>query len=161
MQLCPVCGDPTHARGYCRVCEAYCDAPSGSLCSKHEIELEPAEPEPIVLPPRSWGDWITVARFPYVSLAIAPRLRLEAEGIPTFLDGERVAAEVAYTLATGGVRLQVPRSMADRARALLGAGAEAAIERPAGRGHWRIATATLAVLLALVAAVVIWLLGTV
>jgi hypothetical protein len=48
---------------------------------------------------------------------MAVRLRLEAEGVPTFLDGERMASEA--WLATGGVRLQVPDNRLEQARTVL------------------------------------------
>jgi hypothetical protein len=61
--------------------------------------------------------WVTVLRFSHPSQAIAPRVRLESEGIPTFLDGERMASEGG--LATGGVRLQVPETRAEEALRIL------------------------------------------
>ena len=62
---------------------------------------------------------MTVATFSHPNQANAPRIRLEAEGIPTFLDGERVAGNTLYQVATGGVRLQVPASLASAARILI------------------------------------------
>src|SRR5260370_36970759 len=62
---------------------------------------------------------VTVATFSHPNQANAPRIRLEAEGIPTFLDGERVAGNTLYQVATGGVRLQVPSSLASAARILI------------------------------------------
>lgn len=118
--LCPECGDRTHARGYCPVCERHLDAPEGDLCPKHETPLEDGPAERPSLSVDATDSWVTIRQFRFNSLAIAPRCKLESEGIPTFLDGERVASEVAYTLATGGVRLQVPGSFVDRAREVLG-----------------------------------------
>lgn len=154
-RLCPQCGDRTHRRGYCPICEDRLDARCGSLCPKHEIVLEDDPPERPTDSGADLGDWVTVIRFPYPSLAIAPRLLLESEGIPTFLDGERVAAEVAYTLATGGVKLQVPRSMLDQARALLGLPEAVARLESSGEWHRPLVLAFLAVVLFLAAAAVV------
>jgi hypothetical protein len=118
-ELCPECGERLRAQGYCGVCGRHWRLGVGEDCPKHEIPLEAERPTPL----RAWGDgpiaWATVARFDYPTAAIAPRLRLEAEGIPTFLDGERVGAEAAYNVAVGGVRLQVPEGLAAEARVLL------------------------------------------
>src|SRR5690606_13031314 len=64
-------------------------------------------------------DWITVGRFGHPMQAEAPRLRLEAEGIPTFVDGARMGDHSIYQVATGGVQLQVPRPLVHEARVLL------------------------------------------
>jgi hypothetical protein len=90
------------------------------LCPKHEIPLEPFEPEAdstsrIAKTPR----WTTVAVYPSPTQAAAPRLRLEAEGIPTFLDGERVGQLEILTVAGSGVKLQVPQEFDADARILL------------------------------------------
>jgi hypothetical protein len=69
--------------------------------------------------PGERADWRTVARYTRVADAQGPRLRLEAEGIPTFLDGLRMATDILSHPAVGGVKLQVPASMADEARVLL------------------------------------------
>lgn len=63
--------------------------------------------------------WVTVESFLDASRAEAPRIRLEAEGIPTFLEGERMGSPSMYQVATGGVKLQVPRSLLSEARILL------------------------------------------
>ena len=47
------------------------------------------------------------------------RIRLEAEGISTFLEGERMGSRSMYMVATGGLKLQVPRPLAAEARVLL------------------------------------------
>jgi hypothetical protein len=118
--LCPDCGERLALQGFCGVCERHWPLPVGADCPKHEIPLDPERPEPS----ETWAagesvEWVTVARFDYPNSAHAPRLRLEAEGIPTFLEGERVGAESVYNVAIGGVRLQVPRPLADDARILL------------------------------------------
>jgi hypothetical protein len=63
--------------------------------------------------------WITIARYPDTQAAEAPRIRLEAEGIPTFIDGERMGARSMYHVATGGVKLKVPESLATDGRIIL------------------------------------------
>jgi hypothetical protein len=63
--------------------------------------------------------WVTVARFGDALRAEAPRIRLEAEGIPTFVDCARMGSPSMYQVATGGVKLQVPESLAADARVLL------------------------------------------
>jgi hypothetical protein len=49
----------------------------------------------------------------------APRIRLEAEGIPTFVDGSRMGSRSMYHVAAGGVKLQVPEALSTEARILL------------------------------------------
>lgn len=51
--------------------------------------------------------------------AEALRLRLEAEGIPTFLEGSRMSSRSMYHVATGGTKLQVPEPLVADARILL------------------------------------------
>jgi len=63
--------------------------------------------------------WVTVAKFPHSLAAAAARIRLEAEDIPTFLEGERMGSPAMYRVATGGVKLQVPAEFAADARVLL------------------------------------------
>ncbi len=63
--------------------------------------------------------WVTVKVFPDSLAAAVPRTRLEAEGIPTFLEGERMGSPAMYRVATGGVKLQVPADQAADARILL------------------------------------------
>lgn len=118
--LCARCGDRSEPQGYCGVCRSYWRLPIGGDCPKHEIPLDEgadheespfAEGEPAV--------WDTVARYNHPASAQAPRIRLEAEGIPTFLDGERMASHAIHHPTAGGVRLKVPRPMADEARVIL------------------------------------------
>lgn len=119
--LCVDCGEPVIARGHCATCEGFWKLPVGADCPKHDTPLDPAPP-----PPPSAGDpghragrWVTVASYVHPNEANAPRIRLEAEGVPTFLDGERVACASFSQVATGGVHLQVPESLASTARILL------------------------------------------
>jgi hypothetical protein len=62
---------------------------------------------------------VTVGRFTDATAAQAPRIRLEAEGIPTFLEGERMGSRSMYSIAIGGARLKVPEDLASDARVLL------------------------------------------
>jgi hypothetical protein len=62
---------------------------------------------------------VTLRSFADALQAEAPRIRLESEGIPTFLEGERMGSPSMYQVATGGVKLQVPDSLVADARILL------------------------------------------
>ena len=118
-ELCPDCGDRLEPQGYCPVCERFWTLPVGWDCPKHEIALEAAPPPKRRLSLSGRDSWVTVASYIYPHQAEAARLRLDAEGIPSFLDGQRMAANTAYQFAVGGVRLQVPRSSQQDARILL------------------------------------------
>ena len=63
--------------------------------------------------------WVTVGTFGDDLQAEAPRIRLEAEGIPTFVQGARMGSPSMYPVATGGVRLQVPDTLLADARVVL------------------------------------------
>jgi hypothetical protein len=118
--LCRQCGETLRSRGYCAICESFWKLEPGADCPKHEVEL--LEEAPRTKPfgePGERTSLVTVATFSHPNQANAPRIRLEAEGIPTFLDGERVAGNTLYQVATGGVRLQVPSSLASAARILI------------------------------------------
>lgn len=117
--LCAECGDRLEPQGYCPVCEAFWPIAVESPCPKHELALAPSPPEPsYLLTPDGPIDWVTVSSFQLPFQAEAARLRLDAEEIPTLLEGHRMAAH-GYHLATGGIRLQVPRSLAQDARIIL------------------------------------------
>jgi hypothetical protein len=118
--LCVTCGDMLRPEGYCPICEAFLKRDAGALCPKHDVELLP-EPDPdegIPLDGMS-TKLVTVASYTYPNDASAARIRLEAEGIPTFLVGERVAGTTLWQVATGGVQLQVPETLESAARILL------------------------------------------
>jgi hypothetical protein len=118
--LCPECGGRLVPRGYCAICEATWPLPVGHPCPKHDLELEPSPDEgPREVVEGGAPSWVTVATFADAIAAEAPRIRLEAEGIPTFLEGERMGGRSMYLVATGGVKLQVPEAMAADARILL------------------------------------------
>jgi hypothetical protein len=107
-------------QGYCTVCERYLPLAVGALCPKHDLELEAGEPDASNLfTPGQPVSWVTVGVLPDTLAAAAPRIRLEAEGIPTFLEGERMGSAGMYRQATGGVKLQVPADQAADARIIL------------------------------------------
>ena len=119
--LCVECGETLRDQSYCPTCEGFWKLDAGADCPKHEVELldeAPAPPE-VFGSPGERTSLVTVATFSHPNQANAPRIRLEAEGIPTFLDGERIAGNTLYQVATGGVRLQVPSSLASAARILI------------------------------------------
>jgi hypothetical protein len=90
------------------------------MCPKHDLELEDAAARLDRGPaPHKGEEWVEVACYADSLRAEAPRIRLEAEGIPTFLDGERMGQPSMYRVAIGGVKLCVPGSLAADARVLL------------------------------------------
>lgn len=118
--LCPECGETLKASGYCTICERFLTQPVDSLCPKHDIPLIEGPPSHEIDP--SWGPvatWVVVDQFTDAQTADAPRIRLEAEGIPTFIDGERMGSRAMYHVATGGVKLRVPAALAADARVIL------------------------------------------
>jgi len=118
--LCAHCGDRLVEQGYCPVCEDFWAIAVGSPCPKHEIELEPLEPEAAEGDPAElFTSWVEVARYSDTLACQPPRIRLEAEGIPTIIDGERMGGKSMYHVATGGVRLRVPEKLAAEARIIL------------------------------------------
>lgn len=118
--LCPDCGDPLANRGFCPVCLDTWRLSEGSPCPKHEIPLAASPPDPTPADSDAGGmDWVTVATYNLPGAVEPRRLRLEAEGIPTFLDGSRMGDNAVYAVATGGIKLQVPRALAADARVLL------------------------------------------
>jgi hypothetical protein len=118
--LCPACGDPLEPQGYCPVCEDFWRLAFDALCPKHDIPLEagpPATSEPIASD--RVVSWVTDKEFPDSLSAAIPRSRLEAEGIRTFVAGERMGAPAMYRVATGGAKLQVPAKQVTEARIIL------------------------------------------
>jgi hypothetical protein len=89
------------------------------MCPKHEVDLIERPPLLDVLEGEEAPPWVTVGTFADSAEAEATRLRLEAEGIPTFVDGERMARNAIYSVATGGAKLQVPEPLVADARVLL------------------------------------------
>jgi hypothetical protein len=66
-------------------------------------------------------DLVTVASYPDASEAELARERLELEGVSAFVIGGQTAGVMPFlTGPTGGVRLQVARLDAERAREILG-----------------------------------------
>ena len=115
--LCVYCGDPLKVQGYCPICERHVRQVVGDVCPKHDVELVdgPSVPDFDV----STARLVTVAVFNLGSDVNPARLRLEAEGIPTFVQDERIGTQTLLTVATGGVKLQVPEESAADARVLL------------------------------------------
>ena len=118
--LCGHCGGTLALQGYCPICEGRVRRRVGEPCPKHDVELIADEPAPHPIhQDGSVGPWVTVRRFPDSLAASAARIRLDAEGIPTFVEGERMGAPAMYRVATGGVKLQVPEEYAADARIIL------------------------------------------
>jgi hypothetical protein len=118
--LCPRCGDPLVQQGFCPVCEDFWRRAIDDICPKHDIALEngpPVADEPITT--GRAVSWVTVKEFPDSLSAAIPRSRLEAEGISTFVAGERMGAPAMYRVATGGAKLQVPADQVAEARIIL------------------------------------------
>jgi hypothetical protein len=118
--LCPECGATLVPQGYCPVCEDYWRLAADVLCPKHDVPLEagPASSSERIAAGRP-VTWVTVREFPDTLAAAVPQSRLEAEGIATFLEGARMGSPGMYTVATGGVKLQVPSDQAAEARIIL------------------------------------------
>jgi hypothetical protein len=118
--LCEECGETLRDQGYCPICERFWKLHPGLECPKHDVELIDGPPTlEAFASPEERATLVTVATFAHPNQANAPRIRLEAEGIPTFLDGEHVAGNSFSQVATGCVRLQVPDSLASAARVLI------------------------------------------
>jgi hypothetical protein len=119
--LCSHCGGMLAVQGYCPICEARVRRRVGDLCPKHDVTLLEEDPYPLQRPWEGSAaiSWVTVKRFPDSLAATGARIRLDAEGIPTFLEGERMGAPAMYRVATGGVKLQVPAEFLADARVIL------------------------------------------
>jgi hypothetical protein len=118
--LCERCGDRLIARGYCPVCEDFVLRAVGEVCPKHQVVLEEQAPPALGRRLAEEGtSWVEVGRFSDALACQPPRIRLEAEGIPTMIDGERMGDRSMYQVATGGVRLRVPENLAADARIIL------------------------------------------
>jgi len=118
VNLCRQCGETLRHRGYCPICESFVNQAVGDSCSKHDVTLEEHADEPEVADFAS-RKWVTLETYADRSAAEGLRIRLEAEGIPTFLDGARMGSAAMYQVATGGVKLQVPEDLLDDARILI------------------------------------------
>jgi hypothetical protein len=118
--LCVRCGATLRLQGYCPICESHLRLDVGELCPKHDVKLVADDLDARVrLKYGSPLAWVAVKRFPHSLAAAAARIRLEAEGIPTFLDGERMGSPSMYRVATGGVKLLVPAEFRSDARVIL------------------------------------------
>jgi hypothetical protein len=117
---CPSCGDRLIPQGFCPVCERYLREPAGTTCPKHDLPLEARAPQRARYADAAGSvKWATVGHYSDSLAAEAPRIRLEAEGIPTFVEGERMGARAMYHVATGGVKLKVPDNLSTDARIIL------------------------------------------
>ena len=74
---------------------------------------------PLNLIVRCRVNMVTVARFFNVQSAELARIALEGSGVPVFLDSEGYAQLTNVPAIVGGVRVQVPSSRVDEARAIL------------------------------------------
>jgi hypothetical protein len=118
--LCERCGDRLIARGYCPVCEDFVLRAVGEACPKHQVILEEQAPPALARRLAEEGtSWVEVGRFSDALACQPPRIRLEAEGIPTMIDGDRMGDRSMYQVATGGVSLRVPENLAADARIIL------------------------------------------
>ncbi|APW63145.1 hypothetical protein BSF38_04706 [Paludisphaera borealis] len=119
-KACAHCGDRLISKGYCPVCEDFLSLPAGDSCPKHQITLESHAPPGLTgrLADES-SAWVEVGHYADSLACQPPRIRLEAEGIPTMIDGERMGDRSMYSVATGGVLLRVPENLADEARIIL------------------------------------------
>ena len=90
-------------------------------CPKHDVELESAPALSNAVAPQdgAYVNWVTISVLPNSVVAGILRGRLEAEGILTNLDGERMGGSGMYLVATRGVRLQVPADRVGDARIIL------------------------------------------
>ncbi|MFO0950778.1 MAG: hypothetical protein U0835_06405 [Isosphaeraceae bacterium] len=117
--LCEQCGETLQDQTYCTVCENWWCLPAGADCPKHEIPLEEGHFIAADLARGTPVDWVTLETFADEVAAQAMRLRLEAEGIPTFVEGSRMGGRSMYLVATGGMKVQVPRHLLADARVLM------------------------------------------
>jgi hypothetical protein len=118
--FCARCGGTLVDQSFCAICESHWRLPAGDNCPKHDIPLEEATSREALVPAAGPSSmWQTVHKFPHSLAAAGARIRLEAEGIPTFIDGERMGSPSMYRVATGGVNLQVPAHLANDARIIL------------------------------------------
>ncbi len=117
ISLCEQCGDSLAPQGYCEICERWWLLAPGTDCPKHDVAL--AESPEFTQTVGKSGKLVVVATYGLTLEAHGPKLRLEAEGIPAFLDGARMAEHGIYQVATGGVKLLVPEEFATDARILL------------------------------------------
>ena len=119
--LCHQCGIVLIPQRYCPVCEESWTLTEGVRCPKHDVELVAHPPirQDTATPDGEAPMLVTVGTCAEDVKAEAQRIRLEAEGIPTFLVGERMGSASNYAVATGGWKIQVPSELAADARAIL------------------------------------------
>jgi hypothetical protein len=92
--------------------------------ARRGIEAEAASAPPEAPRPEAataTGDWVEIAGFALPADAKLARAELEAEGIPCLIPDERTLdADGGLVNAFGGIKLCVPASCAEEARAILG-----------------------------------------
>ncbi|MBM3903193.1 MAG: hypothetical protein FJ379_14075 [Verrucomicrobia bacterium] len=67
-------------------------------------------------------EWVSVSNVLNPAMALLVRSRLEAAGFLVSIRGlDAALATEGYTLATGGVRIEVPQDQAEEAKAFLAA----------------------------------------
>ena len=86
---------------------------AGSACGKRQVV------RPLNSGVRCRVSMITVARFFNVQSADLARIALEGSGVPVFLESEGYAQLTNIPAIAGGVRVQVPVSRVEDARAIL------------------------------------------
>lgn len=103
------------------MCEGYWPLPEGAACPKHEVPLGPAAGGDERARGAQGGAvaWRAVGQFNRPAEAEAARLRLEAEGIRTFLDNTRMASHGMLDPSAVRLRVMVPEEEAQDARILL------------------------------------------
>jgi hypothetical protein len=105
-ELCPACGERAQDQAVCSICERAWNLAEGTPCPKHDVPLVAwSEHDEATRPPDDIASgWVTIARFRHTIAAEPPRIRLEAEGIPTFLDGARMGANALHNPGGRGSR---------------------------------------------------------
>ncbi len=117
--LCPACGDRLIRQGYCPVCEDFWLLAAGTSCPKHDLPLDEQGPPLLLERLEAPVHWVTVCHCSSSLAAQAPRIRLEAEGIPTLLDEGYMGAPSLYHAHGRGVPLKVPERYTGEARIIL------------------------------------------
>jgi len=106
-------------QGYCLVCEEHWTLSPGETCPKHDVPLELQSETSKERATEERNTWVVAATFADDTEAEAKRLRLEAEGIPTHLENERMGSRSMLLVATGGITIKVPEDSLADARVIL------------------------------------------
>ena len=116
---CSICGYELLPQGYCPVCENTWPLSPGEACPKHDVPLEPQPESGEDREAERPSNWAVAATFGNDTEAEAMRLRLEAEGISTFMENVRMGSGSMFQVATGGTALKVPVDRLADARVIL------------------------------------------